>query len=69
MAKIISPKVEFGSLMAEEPKENVVGTGEEAAVERFVSNYLGTGIHLFLCAMAIAGLIVLRFYYLPGKAI
>lgn len=38
--------------MAEEQKEDVVGTGEETRVERVISNYLGTGIHLFLSVLA-----------------
>ena len=43
--------------MAEEPKKNEVGTGEETAVERVVGNYLGTVIHLFLSALAVLLLI------------
>ncbi|MEP6924602.1 MAG: hypothetical protein ABI954_09060 [Pyrinomonadaceae bacterium] len=43
--------------MAEEPKEDEVGTGEETKVERVVSSYLGVAIHLFLSALAVLLLI------------
>lgn len=39
--------------MAEEQKQGVVGTGEETRAERLISNYLGTGIHLFLSVLAL----------------
>lgn len=39
--------------MAEEPKENEIGTGQETRAELVVSNYIGTGIHLFLTALAV----------------
>ena len=37
----------------EEPGEDEIGTGEETAVERTISNYLATVIHLFLSALAV----------------
>lgn len=65
--------------MTEEPK--VVGVGTvllfhrmSTAVEVVVSVIARktvspniTALDLLLCAAAIAGLIILRFYYLPGK--
>ncbi|MEP6903299.1 MAG: hypothetical protein ABJA66_16345 [Actinomycetota bacterium] len=39
--------------MTEEAKESEVGTGEETKFERVISNYLGTGIHLFLSVLAL----------------
>ena len=39
--------------MAKEVKEEETGTGEETQAERVISNNLGTGIHLFLSALAI----------------
>jgi len=38
--------------MAEEQKEEI-GTGEETRAELVISNYLGTGIHLFLSVLAL----------------
>ena len=38
--------------MAEEQKEEI-GTGEETKAELLISNYLGTGIHLFLSVLAL----------------
>lgn len=37
----------------EQPKENEIGTGEETAVEQAISNYISTGIHLFLSLVAL----------------
>ncbi len=39
--------------MAEEPKKDEVGTGEETRAERVVSNNLGVVVHLFLSALAV----------------
>ncbi len=39
--------------MTEEPKEDVIGTGEETGVERAIGNYIGTVIHLFLSVLAL----------------
>lgn len=39
--------------MAEELKDSEVGTGEETRAELLISNYLGTGIHLFLSLLAV----------------
>lgn len=39
--------------MAVEPKDKDVGTGEETKAEQVISNYFGTGIHLFLSALAV----------------
>lgn len=33
--------------------ENDIGTGEETKAELLISNYLGTGIHLFLSVLAV----------------
>jgi len=43
--------------MAEEPKEDETGTGEETTVETVISNNLGVVIHLFLSALALLLLI------------
>lgn len=40
-------------MMAEEPKKDEVGTGEETRAERVVSNNLGVVVHLFLSALAV----------------
>ncbi len=40
-----------------EPSESEIGTGEETKAELMISNYLGTGIHLFLSALAVLLLI------------
>ncbi len=37
----------------EQPKEHEIGTGEETVVEQVVSNYMATGIHLFLSVVAL----------------
>jgi type IV secretory pathway VirB3-like protein len=37
----------------EEPKEHEIGTGEETAFEQAISNYISTGIHLFLSLVAL----------------
>ena len=42
--------------MAEEQKEEI-GTGEETKAELLISNYLATGIHLFLSVLALLLLI------------
>lgn len=39
--------------MTEEPSESEIGTGEETKAELVISNYLATGIHLFLSALAV----------------
>ncbi len=39
--------------MAKEPEDDEVGTGEETKTELTISKYLGTGIHLFLSALAV----------------
>ncbi len=36
-----------------QPKESEIGTGEETVVEQVVSNYMATGIHLFLSVVAL----------------
>jgi hypothetical protein len=41
----------------EELKESEIGTGEETEAERVVSNYMATGIHLFLSVVALLLLI------------
>ena len=43
--------------MVEESEADEIGTGEETKVERVVSNYLATGIHLFLAVLAVLLLI------------
>ena len=43
--------------MAEEPKKDGIGTGEETKAERLVSNNLGVVIHFFLSALALLLLI------------
>ncbi len=35
------------------PSESEIGTGEETVVEQVVSNYMATGIHLFLSVVAL----------------
>ncbi|HEV7642439.1 MAG TPA: hypothetical protein VGO50_00730 [Pyrinomonadaceae bacterium] len=40
-----------------QPKESEIGTGEETVVEQVVSNYMATGIHLFLSVVALLLLI------------
>lgn len=37
----------------EESKDSETGTGEESQAEVVISNYLGTGIHLFLSVLAV----------------
>ena len=39
--------------MAKEPEDDDVGTGEETAAERVVSNNLGVVIHFFLSTLAV----------------
>ncbi len=39
--------------MAKEPEDDEVGTGEETKTELTISKYLGSGIHLFLSALAV----------------
>ncbi|CAN5241205.1 hypothetical protein BH10ACI1_BH10ACI1_05530 [soil metagenome] len=60
--------------MDREAEESDVGTGEESKVELANSKFMAVVIHLFLAVAAIllvaatiAGLIVLRFYYLRDK--
>ena len=43
--------------MAEEPKKDGIGTGEETKAELLVSNNLGVIIHFFLSALALLLLI------------
>lgn len=43
--------------MENELKESEIGTGEETVAEQVISNYLGTGIHLFLSLVALLLLI------------
>ncbi len=43
--------------MVKETLESEIGTGEETKAELIISNYLGTGIHLFLSALAVLLLI------------
>ncbi|MBA3769750.1 MAG: hypothetical protein H0X08_04535 [Blastocatellia bacterium] len=39
--------------MVNKPEESEIGTGEETRLELAISNYLGTGIHLFLSLLAV----------------
>jgi hypothetical protein len=39
--------------MAEELKEDVIGTGKETKIERAIANYVGVVIHLFLSVLAL----------------
>jgi hypothetical protein len=39
--------------MAKEPDKEETGTGEESKAELVISNYIGTGIHLFLSVLAV----------------
>ncbi|MGI8811640.1 MAG: hypothetical protein ACR2IH_03830 [Pyrinomonadaceae bacterium] len=42
-----------GKAPPDEAHESEIGTGEESQAEMMISNYLGTGIHLFLSALAV----------------
>src|SRR5262245_3404262 len=50
--KLYRPK-NYQAMPDNKTKDSEIGTGEETVVEQLVSNYLATGIHMFLSAVAL----------------